>query len=192
MMDVSDQFDYTNSKLEYIKRILIEEQFPSHAFQKTSRETSLVDARAWFSWLVREEFGNSISLSKIGRFLGGYDHATIINLQKRKSDEIDSYPATRRIAEKLLERTEKYVNVEKCLKEKKKNFKEELSMWLIEVNRKITTFSDHVEEDAVMEGWRRHQMIKDLSLLKEELKNIIQISKDAEDSEREAVQASRP
>jgi hypothetical protein len=192
MMEALKDFDYTNSKLEFIKRLLIEEHFPPHAFQKTSRKLYLVDARAWFAWLVRERFGNSISLSQIGAFLGGYDHSNILHLQKKKSDEIECYRAAKRVAEKLIERSKMYVNVERSLKEKKKHFNEEVSMWLLEVNKKLITFSEQIQQDAVMEGWRRHQMLKDLSLLKEELNKIIQISKDAEDSAREAIQAPRP
>lgn len=171
--------DYKVSKMDFIKRILIEEGFPEVAFSKTKKSPTLVEARQWFAWLCKKKFGSSVSYNEMAKFLGGYNHATILHNKRIKDNEVQIYPSAKRVSKKLLERAEEYINFEQSLKERKKNFRSQVQNWLLSMNDKLINFSEHVEEDAVMEGWRRAKMKKDLALLEREINSIILIHEEA-------------
>ena len=85
-----------------IARLVCEDQeIETSEFRGPRRHRHLVEARMIFAWLARKR-GNS--LAKIGRYVGGRHHATILHYLKEMRDADKYLPRLHEAAKRIEER----------------------------------------------------------------------------------------
>jgi len=145
------------SKLDFCKQVIIEGGYLPKAFETKYKTTQMVETRQWFAWLCREKFGKQISLSEIARYLGNYNHATVIHSINTKKRQIELYQGEKKIADNLMRKAIAYYRLQQSD--------------VMSIESKILSIEDHIKDDATMEGWRRLKLKENLNELKEAVYN---------------------
>lgn len=140
--------------------------------------------RQWFFWLARYRFGDGIHLTTTGKFMGGYNHATVIHSRKVINNDISTSSEDKKISEDLKELTN--ISLYVAAKEKEEtllNMEGQIYNWLQQAKKHLQEVKDHIEDDHSMEGWRRYKVTKEMDSFEDHL-NKIQKFKDYQEQYR--------
>lgn len=158
-------------------------ELPEHEFKSRRRFQKAKDARYWFYYICRVHFRGKDFLTQ--QFLAaytGHNHATVHHAINQMEERINLYPRDRRIAKDLL--------CELALSDKKKDARAAMAAGAYSDGLKETfsKFSDgllllesHMEEDQVMEAWRKVKLkgiFEELKSALEQISNYPQLYKD--------------
>jgi len=131
--------------------------------KRNSRRERYRRPRQWFFWLARYRFGDSIHLTTTGRFMGGYNHATVIHSRKVINDDISTNSTDKKISEDLKELTNIPIY---------NTGGGQVSNWLHQAKKHLQEVKDHIKDDHTMEGWRRHKMTKEMDSFEDHLNKL--------------------
>lgn len=157
-------------RMSFIKKILVEEGFSPEAFYKNSRIPELVRVRRWFFWLTKKRFGDKISYREMANFLGKQDHCTPLHHVKQQDAFNEAYSSDKALSKRLLEKVKDYVNIKEILKEYPNN--DRIEEWISKTDEKLSHVEDHIVKDAVMEGWRKYQILSTINKLRNQIESI--------------------
>jgi len=158
---------------------------PDSVRQKT-RKREIVVMRQIFYYFAKQHMNRRISLSEMGGYLK-QDHTTVLHAHKTiqnlidtdKSFALEMDEARYFFKKEILPRVE-YVDPRSIPANKYQKIKSEKNLQVLKANKMyytaksyIARLQKHIDEDPILEGWRRHELeLENIKALKklEELK----------------------